>query len=907
MEFLLLGRVEVRVDGAVVDVGPARQRCVLVALSADVGQVVSGDQLVDRVWGDRVPHRARGTLRSYLFRLRQALAVGGVGIVRRSGGYVLDADPFSVDLNRFGDLLAQARTATDDRALALTDEALRLWRGEAFAGLDTPWVNDLRDDLEARRVATELDHTDLRLRLGRHAGLVAELTSRVATRPLDERLAGQLMLALYREGRQADALACYQRIRRQLVEEIGAEPGQALREVHRGIVCCDPKLDVASTPVPRQLPAPPGVFTGRTRELAELDAAVGRGTAVISAVGGIGGVGKTWLALHWAHRNVERFPDGQLYVNLRGFDPSGTPTPATMAVRGFLDALGVDSASIPVDPDAQAALYRSVIAGKRALVVLDNARDTEQVVPLLPGTATCAVIVTSRHRLGALVATHGALPVNLDVLDATESRHLLTAHLGAERIAAEPDEVAELLDLCAGLPLAIGIVAARAALSGLPLRALAEELHDTSTRLDALDAGELTANLRAVFSWSYRALDPDTADMFAVLGLVPGPDIGLPAAAALAGVPPARAQVLLNHLERASLIQRHAPGRYRMHELVRLHAAEEACRRAADVRDAASLRLVEFYIHTAYAGDRLLAPHRTPITLPPPGCPPQNLADAAAAMAWFDAEHANLLAVQRAAAEQGRHGHVWRLAWALSTFHRLQGHARDAFEVWSAAVRAADQLGDVGVRSLAYRFLGVACVRLGRHEEAASRLDWSLALAEKPLDQAHTHRFLSLAWEKREDYRRAIEHADQAVLLFRDLGESVWEADMLNSVGWCAALLGDYERAYAPCLASLSLCRRHQDTEGEAAALDSLGYIAHRTGRHSSAVDYFRSAAAVFRDLGYSAGEAEVLDRLGQVYADDGQDGHARDTWRRALELYQSQHRVTEAERVRARLAPLDG
>jgi DNA-binding SARP family transcriptional activator len=449
IEFRLLGDVEAAADGRLLAVGHLRQRCVLVALLVDANRVVPVDQLVDRVWADRPPQRARESLRSYVSRLRQVLSTADVAITRRPGGYVLTVDPMVVDLHRFDDLIGRARTTGDDElAAALVSEALDLWRGEAFAGLDTPWLNTVRENLQRRRMVALLDRFDLALRCGHHVALLPDLFAIAAENPMDERLAGQLMLALYRCGRQADALETYHAMRLRLADELGADPGPALQLMYRQILTADAALATpartvpagSQVPVPRQLPAPPRSFTGRRAELAELnklmDEQPDRGaTMLIWAIGGTGGVGKTWLGLRWAHDNLERFPDGQLYIDMRGFDPASEPLSPEAAVRGFLDALGVPPAAVPTEPDAQVGLYRSLVAGRRMLVVVDNARDTTQVAPLLPGAPTCTVLVTSRRHLTSLVTGHGARPMALDVLTAVEARQLLTDQLGADRVA----------------------------------------------------------------------------------------------------------------------------------------------------------------------------------------------------------------------------------------------------------------------------------------------------------------------------------------------------------------------------------------------------------------------------------------------------------------------------------------
>jgi DNA-binding SARP family transcriptional activator len=462
MEFRLLGEVEVLVDSGVVAIGHTRERMVLVALLMDLNRPVSVGELIDRVWGERLPQRPRAALYSYLSRLRRVMAaLDGVSIRKQPSGYLLEADPMAVDLHRFGHLVGQARTSEDDALAAdLFTRALALWRAQPLAEAETPWLVALREDLRRRRRAAELDRDDVLLRLGRHEEVLATASGRADEDCWDERRAGQLMLALYRCGRQADALAHYERLRARLAEDLGADPTPGLQRLHHQILTADPALEHparrARPTVPRQLPMAPRSFTGRTAELAVLDDLLLSGaqhTVVVSAVSGGGGVGKTWLALHWAHRNAARFPDGQLYVNLRGFDPVDEPLSPATVIRGFLSSLGVTPAAIPGDLDAQAALYRSLVADQRILVVLDNARDTTQVTPLLPGSPTCTVLITSRHRLNGLTTTLGARSLILDVLDVPESRELMAACLGPSRVAAEPDVVAELLRHCKGLPL----------------------------------------------------------------------------------------------------------------------------------------------------------------------------------------------------------------------------------------------------------------------------------------------------------------------------------------------------------------------------------------------------------------------------------------------------------------------
>ncbi|NUT50651.1 MAG: transcriptional regulator, partial [Saccharothrix sp.] len=530
--FGLLGEIQVHVDGVAVDLGHARQRCVLAALVVDANRPQSLDALTERIWGGQAPRQSRNTLYGYLYRLRQAFAdVPGVAIDRTPGGYLLPVDEHEVDLHRFRALVKRSTDTGDDaESLALVERALALWRGPALGGVEGTWADAVRRSLDHERWVALLHRNDVALRLGRHDALVAELAALADEHPLDERVAGQLVLALYRCGRQADALHHYQLVRRRLADELGTDPGPQLRELHQQVLEGELTQPVAArTPTPRQLPAAPRLFVGRVDELARLDKALApqQGRAPALAIVGAGGTGKTTLALHWAHRAADRFPDGQLHADLRGFDPSGPPVSPAAVLSGFLDALGV---AAPADPDRQVALYRSLVAGKRLLVVLDNARDTAQVLPLLPGSGTCTVLITSRHRLTGLSVTHGVPTLALDVLTDAEARDLLTGHLSGQRAHEEPDAVARLLRWCAGLPLAVGIVAARAAVHpDFPLAALADELQE-DPGLDAVDTDERSISLRAVVGASYRAGPPAAARAFALLGVAPGPDIGVQAA-----------------------------------------------------------------------------------------------------------------------------------------------------------------------------------------------------------------------------------------------------------------------------------------------------------------------------------------------------------------------------------------
>ncbi|MFC3895847.1 BTAD domain-containing putative transcriptional regulator [Lentzea rhizosphaerae] len=922
VELRVLGQVEVLVDGTEVDLGHARQRYVLGMLLIEANQVVSTDGLVDRIWGERPPRRARQLVSNYLSRLRSLLSAGGVAdevvIERRGGGYVLLVAPDHVDLHRFRRLVADAAAAPDEvHASDLLEQAAQVWRGEALAGLDTPWIAAVRQELERERFAADTDRLDLALRRGRHAALLPELTTRARAHPLDEQVAAQLVLALYRSGRQADALEHYEQLRARLAEELGVDPRPHLRELHQRILAADPGLTDpanASPVVPRQLPAAPALFTGRALELAELDRALstnGQATVVISAIGGAGGIGKTWLALTWAHRNLHRFPDGQLFVDLHGFSPTGRPTDPADALRGFLNALGQDADNLPSDLDAAASLYRSLVAGKQILVVLDNAATADQVIPLLPGSPTCTVLVTGRTTLSSLIDRHGARHLPLGVLSPGEARALLATRIGDRRVNAEPGLTNDLIELCGRHPLALAITARHATTHpAIPLAEHAAELRDLG--LAVLDHDiDPTASLPAVLSWSLHRLTDEQRVTFALLGIAPGPDIDLPAAAALTGLSEAQTRKVLRTLEEHSLLDRHPHGRCRMHDLVRAYAAETARDLLEPVRRAAMDRVVDFYLHTTDTADRILEPHRPPIPLDPPapGARPHPLSDRPSALAWLDAHHPHLLAAQHTAAAHDRHQAVWHLAWALATFHLRRGHRHDDLAVWQAAVDAAERLPDPAALIHAQRRLGHAHAELGQHEQAIAHLHLALAVAEHhddPAQQARTHHALAWAWGQRRDDRQALAHASRAVALLRDLDEPVWEADALNTVGWHAAHLGDYDTARSHCQAALDLHRHQQDRDGQADCLDSLGFIAHRTGDHHRAIDHYREALGLFRSVSNAVEAAVTLDNLGHPHVALGEVDQARSVWREALELYRQQGRDNDVARVQRQLDDLD-
>jgi tetratricopeptide (TPR) repeat protein/transcriptional regulator with XRE-family HTH domain len=666
---------------------------------------------------------------------------------------------------------------------------------------------------------------------------------------------------------------------------------------------------------PRQLPAAVTHFTGRAAELAALTGLVDQvgaqpaGTVVVSAVGGTAGVGKTALAVHWAHQVAGRFGDGQLYVNLRGFEPSGTPAAPEAAIRGFLRALGVRASQIPRRIEAQALLYRSLLADKRILIVLDNARDEQQVRPLLPASPGSLVLVTSRSQLGGLAATDGARLISLDVLSHGEAVQLLTAGLGTARAAAEPAAVDQIASLCAHLPLALAVAAARAAAEpGLPLAARAAELANAAGRLDALDAGDPRSSVRAVFSWSYRQLTPDAARMFRLLGIHPGPEITAAAAASLAAMAEAGARRLLRELARAQLIAEHVPGRYAFHDLLRAYAVEQAQHTDSQAgRDAATGRVLDHYLHTAARAALLLNPSQEPVVLAPelPGAVAGQPSDYTQALAWFEAEHQVLVAAVTRAAGSGFDTHAWQLAWAMTTFLQTRGHWQEWAATQRIALDAATRLGDSSAQAVSGRLLANACTDLGDHDQARGHFASSLTLYQRlgdRLGEAKIQHSLGFAAERQGRYADALGHAEQALRLYQAIGGKTFEAEALNNVGWCHGLLGDYRQARAFCRQALTLSAEIGDRRTEGNAWDSLGYAEHHMGSLVEAANCYQHALSIFRESGDRLDEADTLTHLGDTRHAAGELAQAREAWAQALAILQDlQH--PDAGQVRAKLA----
>lgn len=713
--------------------------------------------------------------------------------------------------------------------------------------------------------------------------------------------------------RLADALE----LRGQVREDFIAAAGRRLAGASETVPEVRPRPAGGALVVPRQLPAVVRQFVGRRSELAALSSLLhetGAGApaaVVISAIEGTAGIGKTALALHWAHQVAGRFPDGQLYVNLCGFDPSGTPAEPAEAVRGFLDALGVVPDRVPASPEAQAGLYRSLLADRRVLILLDNARDVDQVRPLLPGSPGCLVLVTSRARLAGLAVGEGAHMLTLDVLTEGEARQLLADRLGPGRVAAEPAAVGELIGLCARLPLALAIAAARAAsYPTFALSGLAAELRDAAWRLDGLDAGDAASSIRAVFSWSYMSLGDDPRRMFRLLGLHAGPDFTVPAAASLAGVPLPAARRAIGELASAHLLTEHSPGRYNFHDLLAAYSAEQACASDdEDARSAARHRILDHYLHTAHAAALLLAPARARITLSPPqpGVTPEHLADYQQALAWFEAEQQVLLAAVTLAAETGFDACAWQLPWAMTSFLDRRGHLHQQAAIQSIALAAAARLGDTAGQAAVRRLLATACAKLRDYDHAHAHLTSCLELNQRLGDRAGEARvYQALAWAAghQGQHAGALGYAEQALAIFQAVGDLDGQADTRNAVGWLHARLGNYRQASTYCRQALALQRQLGNRLGEAHSWDSVAYVDHLQGRYSQAATCYRNAISLFRQLGDRYYEAETLTNLGDTRQAAGQPDDAREAWRQALDILDDLGHP-DAAHVRAKLRQL--
>jgi DNA-binding SARP family transcriptional activator/tetratricopeptide (TPR) repeat protein len=921
MQVRLLGPVDVTVDGHARAINGLRRKALVAALALHAGDVVSVDRLTDLIWDSRPPPGAGRTLQSHVSQVRRLLGDGAV-IRPVPPGYVLDLPGDGTDVGVAQHLIREGTTATDpgDGARALR-EAVGLWRGPPLAELaGWRWFGEQARWLESLLAQATRALTEHRLALGEHAALVADLQSTAREQPLDEDLHRQLMLALYRSGRQAESLTVYRELRALLVAELGIEPGADLRDLEQAILRQEPVLSwtpprdsaiaAAQPPRPRQLPMAVATFAGRQREIATLDRLLEQmdHLPLIAAVSGTAGVGKTTLAVHWAHAVAERCPDGQLYANLRGFGPRAVPVEPDEALRGFLEALGVSGERVPAALDERAALYRSLLTSRRMLVLLDNAKDADQVRPLLPGTGPTVVLITSRNRLHGLAVTEAAQLLPLDTMTTSDAAELLALRLGRRRVGAEPEAVGDLIGRCARLPLALAIAAARAASEpDQPLATLAAELRTTENVLGVLGLGDEATDVRTVFSWSYRTLSPAAARLFRLLAVHPGPDLTVPAAASLVATTRAEAHESLVELVRASLVNEHTPGRYQSHDLLRSYAAELArLTDSDDDRRAALVRTLDHYMYSAHAAVPLLGPLLIDLPDLPvsSGIDPDEPPDHDRAWAWFRAEEDVLLAATRLSAAAGFDRHTWHLTSTLESFLDRRGRWQEQADICELAVAATRRLGDRTGLAAALRMSSRIHVRLGQWDLAFSLAHEGLQLYEQLDDQtgaAFTHLQLGLVHDQRAEHRDAARHSLTAHNLFQQAGNANGQALALNCLGWAHACLGEYAEALGFCERALPPLQEAGDRDSEAGTWDSIGFAQHHLGLHDKARESYWHALALARQVGNALLEAEILAHLANTEQTTGRQDAARHAWQQALTIFE-QLNHPKAGLVRARM-----
>ncbi|MEU5691297.1 BTAD domain-containing putative transcriptional regulator [Actinosynnema sp. NPDC020468] len=887
-EFKVLGPLEVRYQGGPIATPAGKVRVLLAALLLRANRVVTADELVELLWedGSLTPARARATLHMVVTRLRRAL--GPANVVRTAtGGYVADVPPDALDLHRFRALAADGRHA----------EALELWRGEPLADVpsDALHLAEVGPLLEERLAVLEL-RVDADLAAGRAHELVAELRALTGRHPLRERFWAQLMLALYRSDRQAEALAAYRTARDHLVRELGVEPGPRLQELHEHILIASPepapaRAETVITTTPHLLPARSPHFVGRVEELARLAELAERQSGVVT-IGGTAGVGKTTLAVFWANQVAERFPDGQLYLNLRGFDPTGEPVKPAEAIRSVLDAFGVAPQDIPTALDGQVVLYRSVLANRRLLLVLDNARDAEQVRPLLPGDSPCFVVVTSRDRLAGLVANEGASPVTLDLFSPEEGRSLLVRRLGASRVREDEEAALELVHRCAGLPLALAIVAARAVINPhFPLRVMADELAGEHHRLDYLDAGDPDASVRTVFSWSYRHLSPPAARLFRLVGRHPCVHISVPAAVALAGAPVGPTREAIGELMRAHLLFEHLPGRYSTYDLLRWYAAERSAAEDSEADRAAAVeRVLSWYLHTGYqAKTRMTTDHVPPRVEPAPSVRPATFTSFEHACDWFEAEYSNFCVMAGEAFATRRWNYLPTMGTVSWNFLNMRSYWPEILGLGEMGLVGARELGDRLAEADTLVNLAAVCGRMGRFEDSISYGRRALEVAE-PINSDRNMRKalnnLGMAYTAIGRNDEAIGCLLRALEICHAQEGRPGEAILLDTLATIYRAHGELARALTCLDQALRLNLRADDRYSAGINLANLGLIHQELGAPEAAASALEQALDHSRAVADRHNQAVALSRLGDVRHELGDVEEARRCWRDALDIF---------------------
>jgi len=890
------------------------QRAVLGLLALHSGTGLSRSAIIDALWPDDPPATAVPMVQSYISRLRSLL--GPVCPMTGRNGYRLEVAACELDLFSFGTLIRRARDFETAGELAVSSqmyaEALELWRGDPLADAEVLRDHPAVIRLSRQRADAVLGYAQVTAAEGLPDRALPHLHELIAREPLNERAHARLMIALAGSGQQAAALGVYDLVRQRLEDQLGVRPGAELTQARARVLsqqipaaastrwpASAPAGAHAAPPrsavreVPGQLPRAAAHFAGRAAELAALDGLLDQltgGTIVISAIAGTAGVGKTALAIHWAHRVADRFPDGQLYVDLRGYDPA-QPMPAIDALAGFLRSLGVPGQDIPPGEDECAARYRSLLAGKRMLVVLDNAGCADQVRPLLPGTQASTAVVTSRDALAGLVARDGATRLDLDLLPMADAVGLLRALIGP-RVDAAPEAAAELAGQCCRLPLALRVAAELATRQpGVPLAELTGELADLRKRLDLLAAGgDHRTAVRAVLSWSYQHLDADAARAFRLLGLHPGPGFEPYAAAALTGMTAELAQQVLDVLARAHLIHVASLRRYGMHDLLRAYARELAEKDGGGEEHQALTRLFDHYLHTAAAAMDTLHPadrHWRP-RIPAPATPVPPVTGAAAARGWLDAEQATLVAITVHAAEHGWSAHATQLSDTLFRYLDYGGHYPEAVTIHSRARIAARQAGDDAAEAAALNALGLVAFHQGRYQQSACDLESALTLFRQTGDSTGRARVLSnlgVVSYLQGRYAEASGWWQQSLAVHRENGDQTGEATALVNLGLLDMRQGRYQQASGRLLNSLALARTTGNRATESTALVNLAEVSLRQGAHQHAAGQLQQALSLSRETGDRNHEASALTTLGEVCQQQGRYEQAFGHLQQALSL----------------------
>jgi DNA-binding SARP family transcriptional activator/Flp pilus assembly protein TadD len=941
VRFTILGPVEVSAAGRRLPQAAPRHRAVLAYLLLHAQAVLSADRLIDAVWGQTPPDTARAQIHAAVTAIRRVLRVAGAEhvLVTRAGGYVALPEPGQLDLEEFTSQVAAAQAWADagDRQGAAREirAALTLWRGQPFADVNADYVPDARARLDSRRLAAFEHLADLELSQGRHEHLIDELAAEVAAQPLRERLSSQLMLALHRAGRQADALSAARAFRAALAEQQGLDPSRAFAALEQAILRDDPGLDhrpvpaggaaaaspkpatdagpgdAAPSPPPRRanyLPYDTPDFAGRSAELDRLTARQPHngGVVTISAIDGMAGIGKTALAIRAAHRLADRYPDAQLFIDLQAHTAEQAPLDPGAALETLLRQLGVPAERIPASVTDRAALWRAELADLRVLAVLDNAAGTGQVRPLLPGASSSLVLITSRRRLTGLDGAHA---LSVDLLPAREAVDLFTRIVG-ERAAAEPMAVLDVLHLCGFLPLAIRISAAR--LHHRPqwtVGYLASRLRDQRRRLTELSTSE--RGVAAAFTLSYQQLDPSQQRMFRLLGLHPGRDIDAHAAAALADVVLEPAETLLEDLLDAHVVAQHEPGRYTFHDLLRDHArATAATQETTSTQHDALTRLLNHYLHTASTAINLLYPARSKHLRPrilEPDAPIARFSRAVDAAEWLAAERANLIAAGTYAADHDWPAHTSHLAATLHPYLYDHAHHAEALTLYTQALDMSRRLGDKAAEARTLIDIGWVDMRHGRYEQAAERARRAFGLYRETEDrfgQARAQNMLGIAYERQGRYEQAHQHLQQALDLYRKIGERVGETHAVGNLGIVYERQGRYEQAYQCLQQALDLYRELGDRGlEEAIARSNLGLVYRRLGRYEQARAHHRQALKVFRELGNRSEQARALNGLGEAAQALGDLAQAADDHDAALALAREVGSRHEQARAHASLA----